>query len=68
MAAPTPQQLVTRRRIESLIRLAQPALDLVLLAGDRVSRIAGRGDPDEDIARLPPREARITAGGRSRRS
>jgi len=41
------------RRIESLIRIAAPALDLLLYAGDRVSRIAGRNQIDPD----PPRRA-----------
>jgi hypothetical protein len=44
MAPPTPTQLRRRGRIELLIRLAQPALDLVLAAGDRVSRIVDRSD------------------------
>jgi len=42
--APTPQQLRTRARFESLIGLAAPVLDLVLVVGERVSRIAGRND------------------------
>jgi len=41
---PTPQQLRTRARFESVIGLAAPFLDLVLMAGERVSRIAGRND------------------------
>ena len=44
MPPPTPQQLRTRARFESLIGLAAPFLDLVLIAGERVSRIAGRND------------------------
>ena len=39
MAQLTPSQLRTRQRIEGLIRLAAPALDLVLAVGERVSRI-----------------------------
>jgi hypothetical protein len=42
----TPGQLALRHRIESLIRLAAPALDLVLFAGERVSRVAGRNELD----------------------
>jgi hypothetical protein len=51
------EQLVRRRRIEALIRLAAPALDLVLYAGDRVSRVTGRNElPPEPVQRtgLPP--------------
>lgn len=35
----TPQQAAWRRRVEGLIRLAAPGLDLVLTVGDRVSRM-----------------------------
>jgi hypothetical protein len=45
MPPPTPQQQLRRRRFESLIGLAAPVLDLVLAAGDRVSRLAG---PEDD--------------------
>jgi hypothetical protein len=41
---PTPQQQLRRRRFEGLIGIAAPLLDLVLAAGDRVSRIAGSQD------------------------
>ncbi|MDX6584301.1 MAG: hypothetical protein QOI10_3485 [Solirubrobacterales bacterium] len=44
MPPPTPQQLRTRARFEALIGLGAPILDLVLTAGERVSRIAGRED------------------------
>jgi hypothetical protein len=40
----TPQQLRVRSRFEALIGLGAPALDLVLAAGERVSRFAGRHD------------------------
>ena len=46
MAPPTPRQLAARERIEQLLRLAAPALDLVLLVGDRVSRAVDRSDDD----------------------
>jgi hypothetical protein len=63
MAALTPEQLQTRRRVESLIRLMAPALDVVLAVGERVSRIVERDDPEYypprvtrgDDAPLPPR-------------
>ena len=51
MAVRSPSQLANRARIERLIRLAAPALDLVLAAGDRVSRVAGRNQIDPE----PPR-------------
>lgn len=51
VAPPTPTQLAWRGRIETLIRLAQPALDLVLAAGERVSRAV---EP-EDLDWTPPR-------------
>jgi hypothetical protein len=63
MAPLTPGQLRTRRRFESVIRVMAPALDLVLAAGDRVSRIAER----EDVEYYPPRVTRPreeAAGGR----
>jgi hypothetical protein len=54
MATLTPGQLRTRRRVESLIRLMAPALDVVLAVGDRVSRVVERDDPEY----YPPRVAR----------
>jgi hypothetical protein len=53
----TPDQLRTRHRIEGLIRLAAPALDLVLAVGERVSRIV---EP-EDAEYYPPRVTRESA-------
>lgn len=55
MAAPTPQQVRTRERFEGLIALAAPLLDLVLAAGDRLSRVAG--PEDEYYPIRPPGEA-----------
>ena len=54
MAPLTPDQLRTRRRIERLIRLMAPALDVVLAVGDRVSRVVER----EDMDYYPPRVSR----------
>jgi hypothetical protein len=54
MAALTPGQLRTRRRVESVIKLIAPALDVVLAVGDRVSRIVERDDPEY----YPPRVGR----------
>jgi hypothetical protein len=50
----TPDQVRTRRRVEGVIRLMAPALDLVLAVGDRVSRIVER----EDVEYYPPRVTR----------
>ena len=51
MAPLTPDQLRMRQRIEGLIRLAAPALDLVLSVGERVSKVV---EPD-DVEYYPPR-------------
>ncbi|HEY1359781.1 MAG TPA: hypothetical protein VGF21_15875 [Thermoleophilaceae bacterium] len=50
----TPDQVRMRERVESLIRLAAPALDLVLTVGDRVSRFV---EP-QDSEYYPPRAGR----------
>ena len=42
-----------RERFESVIRLAAPGLNLVLAAGDRLSRLVEADDPDY----YPPRTA-----------
>jgi hypothetical protein len=47
----TPGQRALRARIEALIGVAAPFLDVVLYAGDRVARVAGRNDIDPE----PPR-------------
>jgi hypothetical protein len=39
-------QLIWRGRIETGLRFAAPVLDLVLAAGDRLSRIADREEPE----------------------
>lgn len=44
MARRTPQQVRNRARLEALIGVAAPALDLFLAAGDRVSKIAARAE------------------------
>lgn len=56
----TPQQLRTRRRVESVIRIAAPALNLVLAVGERVSRLV---EP-EDHEYYPPRGGAGGTGGR----
>lgn len=52
---PTPQQVRTRERFEALIGLAAPVLNLVLSAGERLSRAAG--PEDEYYPIRPPGEA-----------
>jgi hypothetical protein len=51
----TASQLANRRRVELLIKLVAPALDLALYVGDRVSRVAGRNE-------IPPEPARRRLG------
>ena len=45
--------LVLRARIETMIRIASPLLNLVLLVGDRVSRVLEPDDPTYVPARMP---------------
>jgi hypothetical protein len=64
MAVRSPTQLANRARIERLIRIAAPALDLVLAAGERISRVAGRNQIDPEPARRSLRaEVRTPLGG-----
>jgi hypothetical protein len=42
VAPPTPTQLAWRGRIEAGLRVAAPFLDLLLAAGDRLSRVVDR--------------------------
>ena len=44
MPPATPQQQRSRARIEGVIGFVAPLLDLVLAAGERVSRVVGPGD------------------------
>ena len=46
MAQLSSSQLIWRGRIETGIRIVAPVLDLVLAAGDRVSRVVDRDEPD----------------------
>jgi hypothetical protein len=65
VAALTPAQRARVRRIESLIRVAAPALDVLLFAGDRLSRVAGRNEIDPEPARrtMGAGAARTPIGG-----
>jgi hypothetical protein len=52
VAPPTPTQLAWRGRIEAGLRVAAPFLDVLLAAGDRLSRAVDR---DALEAPAPPR-------------
>jgi hypothetical protein len=58
---PTPTQLAWRGRIEAVLRIAAPALDLVLAAGDRLSRIVEREElePPARRASFAPHDQRV---------
>jgi hypothetical protein len=47
----TPDQVRTRERVETVIRIAAPALNLVLAVGERLSKLV---EP-EDHEYYPPR-------------
>jgi hypothetical protein len=58
-------QVVWRGRIETGLRFAAPVLDLVLAAGDRVSRIADREEPELVLpGRLGSDDQRALTDGR----
>lgn len=66
MAPLNPDQVRTRDRFETLIGLMAPALNLVLAAGERVSRLAAPEDyeyyPPRTTEAEPPPKAPSTAG------
>jgi hypothetical protein len=57
MAHLTPQQRRRRARVEGLIRAVAPALDLVLAAGDRLSRVVSPRDTEQHPVRPAPEPA-----------
>jgi hypothetical protein len=64
MAQRSQAQRALTRRIEGAIRLSAPLLDVVLFAGEQLSRVAGRNEVEPD----PPRrlgggEVRTGIGG-----
>ncbi|HKG18007.1 MAG TPA: hypothetical protein VKA96_09995 [Solirubrobacteraceae bacterium] len=61
MASLSPREQAVRDRIEALVRLMEPGLDLLLAIGDRVSRLVERNDDWE-----PPRPASPPVTGRGR--
>jgi hypothetical protein len=60
----SPSQLRWRGRIETGLRFAAPVLDLVLAAGDRLSRVVDRDDPEPPVARLRHDDQRALTHGR----
>src|SRR3954465_1949786 len=62
MAAPTPDQRRTRGRVERLIAIAAPALNLVLAAGERLSRIVEPEDSEYYPVRSSITEGELAAG------
>jgi hypothetical protein len=53
-----------QRRVEGVIRLVAPVLDVVLFAGEQVSRVAGRNQIDPDPPRrLGDRDVRTSLAG-----
>jgi hypothetical protein len=58
-------QQIWRGRIEAGLRIAAPALDLVLAAGDRLSRAVDRDEPELLMpGRLGPDHQRSLTDGR----
>ena len=64
MPALTPDQRRRRNRIELVIRLAAPGLNMVLAVGERLSRIVDPGHQDHPVPRTGDAEGRPPAGDR----
>ncbi len=54
MSPLNPDQEQRRRRIEALIGLMAPALDLILAVGDRLGRVVSGPHDPEPLAAHPP--------------
>jgi hypothetical protein len=65
LATATPTQRRVRAQVEALIRLAAPGLDLLLAAGDRLSRVVEPGDRERQLA--PPMTSQRVIAGQVRR-
>ena len=66
MAQLSSSQLIWRGRIEAGLRVAAPVLDLVLAAGDRLSRTIDREEPELIMpGRLSHDDQRSLTDGRS---
>ena len=59
MAQLTPGQRRTRARVETLIRLMAPGLNLVLAAGERLSRVVESDDSEYYPVRSALREGDV---------
>jgi len=57
MAKLNPAQVRNRERVESLIRLATPAMNLMLAVGERLSRVVEPDDPEYVPARVEDKTA-----------
>lgn len=66
MSQPSPAQVVARARIEAVLRLVEPGLNLFLAAGDRLSHAVDRSDDDPVPAIRMPSEVRPLGPGASR--
>jgi hypothetical protein len=60
----TPDELRTRERVETLIRLIAPGLNLILAAGERLSRVVEPDDPEYYPARVERERADAAASVR----
>jgi hypothetical protein len=60
----TRDQLRTRERVETLIRLMAPGLNLILAAGERLSRVVEPDDPEYYPARVEGERAGAAASAR----
>lgn len=67
MATLTPEQQRRKDRVEGLIRVMAPALDIVLSVGDRVSKIVEPEDYEHYPVRASGGTARSPIGGDPRR-
>ncbi|HET9471420.1 MAG TPA: hypothetical protein VFO24_09975 [Usitatibacter sp.] len=61
MAKLTPEQVRRRERVEGVIRLVAPALNLMLAVGERVSRVVEPDDAEFVPTRLAGAERRRVA-------
>ena len=68
MANLTSDQLRTRERVETLIRLMAPGLNLILAVGERISRIVEPDDPEYYPARVEGSDRSSTISGAPRGS
>ena len=66
MAKLTADQIRTRERVETVIRLMAPALNLVLATGERLSRIVEPDDPEYYPARVEGTDTVSVGGGSPR--